>query len=81
LFVCFFPEPPQLLQGFLISSPLPAHWGHVCWTVKKPWLDLTLPCPPHVEHGLGLEPGADPCPLQVPHFSDDEKLIFSFFPV
>ena len=34
--VCFLPCPLQSLQGFVISSPLPAHCGHVCWTVKKP---------------------------------------------
>ena len=44
--VCLFPCPLQSVQGLVISSPLPAHWGHVCWTVKKPWLDLTLPFPP-----------------------------------
>ena len=27
---CLFPCPLQSLQGFVISSPLPAHWGHVC---------------------------------------------------
>ena len=44
--ICLFPCPLQSLQGFVISSPLPAHCGHVCCTVKKPWLDLTLPFPP-----------------------------------
>ena len=34
--VCFFPCPLQSLQGFVISSPLPLHCGHVCCTVKKP---------------------------------------------
>ena len=43
---CFFPCPLQSLHGFVISSPLPLHWGHVCWTVKKPWLDLIFPFPP-----------------------------------
>ena len=46
LFVCLLPCPLQSPHGFVISSPLPAHWGQVCWTVKKPWLDLTLPFPP-----------------------------------
>ena len=43
---CFLPWPLQSLHGFVISSPLPLHWGQVCWTVKKPWLDLTFPFPP-----------------------------------
>ena len=28
--VCLFPCPLQSVQGFVISSPLPAHCGHVC---------------------------------------------------
>ena len=44
--VCFLPWPLQSLHGLVISSPLPLHCGHVCWTVKKPWLDLILPLPP-----------------------------------
>ena len=28
--VCLFPWPLQSTQGLVISSPLPAHWGHVC---------------------------------------------------
>ncbi len=27
---CFFPCPLQSLQGFVISSPVPEHCGHVC---------------------------------------------------
>ena len=28
--VCFYPCPPQSLQGFVSSSPVPEHCGHVC---------------------------------------------------
>ena len=44
--ICLLPCPLQSVQGWVISSPLPVHWGQVCWTVKKPWLVLTLPFPP-----------------------------------
>ena len=50
---CFLPWPLQSVQGFVISSPFPLHWGHVCWTVKKPWFDLILPLPPQYEHLSG----------------------------
>ena len=43
--VCFFPWALQSLHGLVISSPVPLHWGQVCWTVKKPWLVLTFPFP------------------------------------
>ena len=44
--VCLLPCPLQSVHGLVISSPLPAHCGHVCGTVKNPWLYRTLPCPP-----------------------------------
>ena len=44
--ICLFPCPLQSEQGLVISSPLPEHWGQVCWTVKKPWFDRILPLPP-----------------------------------
>ena len=50
---CFLPWPLQSLQGLVISSPFPLHWGQVWCTVKKPWLDLILPLPPQYEHLSG----------------------------
>ena len=50
---CFFPWPLQSLHGFVISSPLPLHWGQVCCTVKNPWLDLIFPFPPQYVHLSG----------------------------
>ena len=78
--VCLFPWPLQSLHGCVISSPLPAHCGQVCWTVKKPWLVLTLPFPPQYVHLSGEWPGFDPLPLHVLHFSEVENWIFCFFP-
>ena len=49
--------------------------------VKKPWLDLTLPCPPQVEQEIGLDPGSAQLPLHFEHVSVDEKLISCFFPL
>ena len=58
--VRFLPIPLHSLQGLEICSPEPAHSGQVCWIVKKPWLDLTWPWPPHIEQAIGLDPGSDP---------------------
>ena len=77
---CLFPCPLQSEHGLVISSPLPAHWGHVCWTVKNPWFDLTFPFPPQYVHLSGLKPGLDPFPLQELHFSEVENCIFCFLP-
>ena len=33
---CLLPWPLQSLHGLVISSPFPAHCGHVCCTVKNP---------------------------------------------
>ena len=79
--LCFLPIPWQSLHGLEICSPAPAHSGQVCWIVKKPWLDLTWPCPPQVEQEIGLEPGSAPDPSQFEHLSEDEKLISCFLPL
>ena len=73
--------PLQSLHGEEICSPDPLHSGHVCWIVKKPWLDLTCPCPLHAEHEIGFDPGSAPYPLHLPHFSEDEKFISCFLPL
>ena len=45
--------PLHFKHGFLIDDPSPPQVGQGRSIEKKPCVDLTFPCPPHVEQVLG----------------------------
>src|SRR5690625_6747770 len=56
------PPPLHLLQGSLISCPVPWQVGQVCCTLKKPCCMRTAPAPRQVLHVSGEVPGLAPDP-------------------
>src|SRR5690625_4403479 len=63
------PPPLHLLQGSLISCPVPWQVGQVCCTLKKPCCMRTAPAPRQVLHVSGEVPGLAPDPWQLSHSS------------
>src|SRR6185436_11970564 len=56
------PAPRHVVQGLVTIFPAPWHCGQVRATVKNPCWVRTCPCPRHIEHVVGDDPGAAPDP-------------------
>ena len=63
------PEPRQGPQNYFIIFPWPAQLSQFVLITIMPCCTVLNPVPLHLLHTIGLVPGFDPVPLQLPQLS------------